>query len=398
MSLWYQMRGTVLFEVISADPMAYLSGVAGEGVELQNVSFADPLTINALVCADDCRICRKVAAKRGERFKIIQKLGVYWHFKRLLHRPVLLCGLGLIMLAALTVPRRILLVRVEGNAVLPDRYILQMAEGCGIGFGANRGDVRSERIKNKMLERIPQLQWVGVNTKGCVATITVREKNNTQSQKVHSEGVGSIVATQSGIVKEIAGVKGNVVCKPGQAVGKGQVLISGYTDCGLSIRATRAEGEVYAQTLHDLNTITMSNCSKRTKITRRETRYSLKIGKNLIKLYNGSGISPAGCVKMYTQRNLSLPGDFVLPVVLIEEELIFYDTEPVQLTAEDAGWLAEAATGYLTSQMVAGQILSKETDLTTAEGVLALQGRYDCYEMISELVNEEIILPNGENE
>jgi hypothetical protein len=48
--------------------------------------------------------------------------------------------------------------------------------------------------------------------------------------------------------------------------------------------------------------------------------------------------------------------------------------------------------------MVAGQILSKETELTTAEGVLALQGRYDCYEMISELVNEEIILPNGENE
>ena len=36
--------------------------------------------------------------------------------------------------------------------------------------------IRSEKVKNSLLQRIPQLQWAGINTDGCVAVISVREK------------------------------------------------------------------------------------------------------------------------------------------------------------------------------------------------------------------------------
>ena len=40
----------------------------------------------------------------------------------------------------------------------------------------------------------------------------------------------------------------SALCAPGQAVSKGQVLISGYTDCGLCVLSQRAQGEVMAYT------------------------------------------------------------------------------------------------------------------------------------------------------
>ena len=92
----------------------------------------------------------------------------------MLFRPVLLAGLGILFLLAMYLPSRVLFIRVEGNMQIPDRQILAAAEECGIRFGASRREVRSEKVKNALLSSVPQLQWAGVNTAGCVATISVR--------------------------------------------------------------------------------------------------------------------------------------------------------------------------------------------------------------------------------
>ena len=66
----------------------------------------------------------------------------------------------------------------------------------------------------------------------------------------YNNAPGSIVAAQNGVIKQITASKGTIVCQIGQQINKGDVLISGYTNCGIVLRAGSAAGEIYARTLH----------------------------------------------------------------------------------------------------------------------------------------------------
>jgi sporulation protein YqfD len=150
-------------------------------------------------------------------------------------------------LLTIFLPTRVLFIHVEGNSTVEERRILEAAQECGIRFGASRRQVRSEKMKNRLLEKVPELKWAGVNTSGCTAVISVREQP-VQEQRTGYTGISSIVAACDGRITSCTVTKGNGLCAPGQVVQKGQLLISGYLDCGICIRVTGAEGEIFAET------------------------------------------------------------------------------------------------------------------------------------------------------
>ena len=79
-------------------------------------------------------------------------------------------------------------------------------------------------MKNALLQQIPTLQWAGINTDGCVATISVREKTVQMQQDVRYPVI-SIVAVRDGYITQMTVTAGSAGCKVGQSVEKGQVLI-----------------------------------------------------------------------------------------------------------------------------------------------------------------------------
>jgi hypothetical protein len=167
------------------------------------------------------------------------------------------------------------------------------------------------------------------------------------------------------------------------------VLISGYTDCGISIQATRAKGEVYARTLRDLTTITPRKWVRRAVETDRKYVITLLIEKNRINLWKDSGISDATCGRMYKEYYVTLPGGFRLPVALCVEVFSQWDLTSGILEAENT-FSQEFAKGYLTRQMVAGTIVQSRETLTQDELRYVLQGSYICEEMIGREKSEKL--------
>ena len=218
----------------------------------------------------------------------------------------------------------------------------------------------------------------------------MQERNQTNK---NGKSVSSIVAVRDGVIESCTAEKGTALCKPGQSVIKGQKLISGYTDCGITIRAEAAEGEVYALTEYKLSVCTLSICRRQCEKTGSGTKYSLKIGKKRINFYKGSGISDTTCDRIYTEKYITLPGGFVLPIAIITEQYFYYDCEDCASTIAD-GLLSGFAKDYLLEQMVGGSILSSVESIQTTEGSRTLEGIYRCREMIGRVVKEEIIKPN----
>jgi similar to stage IV sporulation protein len=344
----------------------------------------------------DYKRLRRLAKKRGERAEIIRREGVYWALRRFIHRTVLLFGMVLLCFLTLYLPSQIYFVEVEGNAKVPAALIIEKVAECGIDFGANRREIRSEKVKNALLQAVPELQWAGINTYGCRAVISVRERP--QEEKIQTKGnVSSIVATRDGVIQEITVRSGNRLCVPGQAVKAGQVLISGYTDCGICIRATHADGEVFAQTRRDLMMVLPLEYTQKRQYRGQVKKYSLLIGKKLINFSKGSGISTSGCDKMYSVDYITLPGNLRLPVALVTETVVSYDASQNSIEKETAqGLLTSFSTGYLSDTMIAGQIIQRFETVQWSDAVCVLYGRYACVEMIGKTRLEENLNDYGQ--
>lgn len=387
-------HGTYRVKLTCASPAQMLEKINIRGIPLYNVEFKDELTVHVTVRRRDYPVLRGLVTAGGNLCEILKRSGLFWTLKNALKRPVLLFGILFYSIALCFLPTRILFVQVEGNQNVPSRLILEKASICGIAFGASRSEVRSERMKNALLGALPQLQWAGVNTRGCVAVISVRERS-LPDEGISKDGVSSIVSKADCVIRDVTVVRGNPLCAPGQAVKSGQILVSGYTDCGLSVKAERAEGEIFGETSHAVMAKMPLNVVARGEIVDRKTKFSLKIGKNIINLTKGSGISGAGCVKMYSEYYVLLPGGFRLPFAVIKETSFSYETASVELTDADFSWVETRLDQYLLSDMQAGKILQRDITGQVTDGCFTQYGKYSCLEQVGRVRNEEILEEYG---
>lgn len=386
------LPGHIVAEITSANISALLNVLLTNDIRLQDMQYRDDLTVRITVRRQDYSKLAYLAEKHGAVVKNTGIFGVFPIVNRFLKRPVLMIFLLLVFLLSCYVPSRIFFISVEGNSQVPEKYILEVAAECGIDFGAKRRVVRSEMMKNRLLEKIPQLQWAGINTSGCTAVISVREKNLTDKQAEPNYKVSSIVASRDGIIQSCTVQQGNTLCAVGQAVKAGQVLVSGYLDCGIVTKTTRADAEIKALTFRDLEVIAPYATGVKGEKQETKTKYSLRIGKNLIKFYKDSGNLDTTCGKIYSEEYVYLPGGFRLPVAIMKETEIDYDADRGELPASDTGeWVEDFANSYLKETMISGKIISDDAEVSPAAGGFRLRGRYACTEMIGQIKQEDFL-------
>lgn len=376
-------RDRIRVQVVSADIWRSIALLNEKSIPVFGFQQEDDLTYSFQIGRKHFPALQRLLEKRGDRISLLQNTFLHSLQQSVLHRPLFYTGLLLFFLISLWLPTRILWVEVQGNQLIPTRKILEEADQAGITLFSSCAEVRSEKMKNTLLSAIPQLQWAGINTYGCKAVISVRERTAAEKEARNPKEVSSIIAVRDGIVQSVTASRGDIQCRQGQAVKQGQVLISGFTDCGLSIRAERAQGEIYAQTLRSLDILTPSTCQVKTDNQRTERRYAIVLGKKRINLWKDSGIWDSSCGRISREYRLTLPGGFSLPVSLACDTLLWNSTEEKTLEENTVkGQLSDFSRKYLSSQMIAGTISGAEEVVKLQTGCYRLSGRYICSEMI----------------
>lgn len=391
------MAAWMILKLTAGDSGAAIDAIASAGFPLYDIKLESELTFLCRIQRSDYEPIQKLSERKGWKLQIKSRKGAFWRFKALFKRPVLLLFICFIALLSISLPGKIMKVEVEGNIRIPDNRILEAASRSGIGFWADRREVRSEKVKNTLLGELPELQWAGVNTYGSRAVITVRERQP-DGQKHNDYLVSSIEAIRDGIILSTVATRGNCLVSPGQAVRAGDTLISGIIDLDTVVRMTRAEGEIFAQTRRNLTVKTPELISIRTVEGRTTEKFFLILGKKRINFYKGSGISDSSCVKMYTKYVLTLPGGFTLPLMLIKETV-----SPCVLSCsrrDESGIreeMSQFAKDYLKQLMIAGVIADADEELIRNDGWI-LTGSYECQEMIGRVKPEEIGVYNGKTD
>ena len=378
-----------ILQITCAEPERFLHKLANSGIILRDVIKRDEFSVELKICGKYVKVFNDVADRCGCDVHIQKVSGLASIIAMCRRRFVLFVCFAMLLFLTLYIPSRILFVFVDGNSFINSEKILQAAELVGISFGADRKDVRSEKVKNALLKAIPDLKWVGVNTYGCVAIISVTERENINIYDDTGSAVRGIYASRDGIISSITVTKGTALCKLGEAVTAGQLLVSGYTDCGLHVRAERAQGDVRAVTRRKINAVTPNYQLDRNRISVTERNWSIQIGKKRIKLYKGSGNSTTSCGKIYETYEVILPGGFKLPLAVVKETVIHYESGGAQIDAED-DMLKKLACNYILGDMLAGNVIDMDIEVSQDDDFYTISGVFTCDEIIGRLQKEGI--------
>jgi len=388
------LRGNVRVRAQSRFPERILNVCSARGIPLREPRFVGEEELAFSVDRRDWRRLRAACADLGAEAHIERVAGVPFFLGRLRRRYALLAGLAACMLLVAISSCFIWDFQVEGNGDVPREKILRVLAKNGVKRGTFAYSIRQHDLCNRALPELPELAWLTVNTRGCRATVVVRQRVP-KPEIANESAPTNVIATRDALVTAVRALDGEAKVLPGTMVRKGQLLISGVVDTGgverpvVGTRWLAGKGTVEGRTWYELSTkIPLSFASKQP--TGEESRsFAVLWGEKRAKIsIKGTGNLSTECDKIISRKQWALPGGFMLPVTWVTETRIPYETVRTERSRESARELGSAALErYLASQLgEGGEIVSTRVADAVQGDWLLVTISAECHEQIGKVV------------
>ena len=385
-----RLRGNLEVELTGASLERCLNRWVKAELPFWDLRRQDELKARCRIYESDLDAARREAARAQIGLCVLSGAGLPRLLRRLRRRPVLALGVVLALAAALLLQNFVWFLRVQGNETVTTERILQALSEEGVRFGAWGPNLDSEDLKNRMLNRIPELRWLAVNREGGLVTVLTAERKPERPTEDRT-GITNVIASRPGIIQELHVTDGVAVAAPGDSVQAGDLLISGVAEWTTHVQAMHAAGEVRALTMRQLDVICPNVAMQKVYTGRSEVCRSIIFQRKRRKISGNSSIFGVKCDRMIETTVWTLPGGYSLPICVETQTLLEYALVPKAVDLETAGRILCAdAERLVMAQMVAGEITRTTTQITPKQDSFLLRGTFHCVELISKTVPAEL--------
>lgn len=378
----FALRGVCTAEVSGACPETVLNACAFSGLELWEMESVDSCTLRFYFYEKDREELYALAEKCmcDVQTRTLSGGSRLYDFAR---RHLGLAVTLLLVLALLSISSFFIWdVQVYGNEKLSEGEILRALSHCGVDCGSFWPAVDRELLRSRMLLELPELAWMTVNIHASGAEVLVSERQ--EKPEIYEESDSAdLIAGKTGIIKHVFARNGKVLAQPGSSVVKGEVLISGCMDSiTAQPRYVRSQGEVMAETWQELCAVSPLQKEVKTAHRRPQRRFAVKFGQRRLNFYLGGRKTVDGCDKIIDNYIIGIKGAFTLPISLVVEKYIPYDTELRNVPEYDD---MAARLALELEERVEGEILSQSVTGAVRNGLELATLRSACLEDIAVL-------------
>ena len=213
------------FRAFGGFPDRFINLCTKEGIPLWNVRNINN-NITASTTVQGYLSIRTVARKSGMRVVSTDKVGLKYFLRKHKTRVGVLAGVIIAVITLSILTQFVWSVSVVGNTTLDEDVILSEFEKHGVRVGVPTSSIDNDEVASLVMSEVESLSWVSVNMKGSVVVIEVREK--TEAPEIYDASKPTnVIAGEDGVILSIDVLYGNEEVKPGSAVIKGDLLISG---------------------------------------------------------------------------------------------------------------------------------------------------------------------------
>ena len=379
------LRGEMRVRITGASVERCMNLLSEEKIDFWGICRKDELNVELSMLSKEKRRLPALALRSFCTTEILSERGLIKYLQPLRKRPLLLFGTAFVLMLSFFLQSFVWVIEVEGEERVHEKVILRELEALDIRFGAWASSIDPQLTKARMLNAVPELSWLAVNRTGGKLTVLVTERDVAMSEKPPYQA-GSIIAARDGLITDYNILEGMRLCKRGDAVKAGQILVSGYEDYGLYLRAVCADAEIYATTWH-AGTVAMPAQHMEKRYTGKEwTQISLLLGRKRINLCGNSGIFTACCDRMINVKKVSIAG-YEFPLAIETATYREYEEIPSEVDAAAARQqLSEAWQRLLRADMIAGRAEKTTEHFLQSGDLYVLNAESTCNEMIARLV------------
>lgn len=284
-------------------------------------------------------------------------------------------------------------VRVSGNNSLEKQEVIDFLDAQGLKVGNYIKNLDVDVIENRVLISSDKISWISINLVGNVAFVEIRESQHPPIRP-QQEYPANLIAYCDGQIESIETHAGETKVTVGQFVRKGDLLISGiYDSYPWGYRYVRAQGNVMARTIKNINIEIPLNYQKKAYTGEINTKNSLIFFSKEIKLYRKTRFLGTTYDTIYKVSKCCLPHGIDLPLEWHSTIFAEYIYEDQIRTPEEALELAYEELDKQIDDMVSSGavILRKNTSGELQESRYLLECTIVVIENIAETKEFEVI-------
>lgn len=334
LAIWNYLRGYVIIEIWGFSVERFMNLATHKGIYLWDIQKKGTIT-EMKVSIEGFKLLKECARKTKCKVRIIEKKG--WPFvahryrkRRLFVLGILLCFSIIYLLTSF-----IWVIDIQGNERISKEDILLSLEKQEITVGILKGKIRTEEIKQILMEENPEIAWVTAHIKGTRLFIEFVE-TVPQPEFLDLHIPCDIIADKKGVIISIATSLGTPQVKAKDVVEEGDILVSGE----LLIKAEEELKEIkYVHSIADIRAKVWYTFEEEQDFEYIHKEYTQQVKKHygLIflkkeKIFLKSDIFFKNYDKISNKKQISFGKDFILPFGWIVEEYYEYNPQKKSYT------------------------------------------------------------------
>lgn len=384
---WFM--GYVQFDIKCTFPEKFINITVDKGISIWDIKrLIDG--ISGKVMAGEYREIRSISSKCGGMIRINDKKGLPFILNKYRKRTGIIAGIIVFMGIIYFLSSYIWSIDITGNDHIPSDEVLSVMEDLGLSPGSLKTSIDIPMIEQESMIRLSNIAWISINLTGSHAEISIKEK--IIPPNIVEEGKPcNIKASTDGIIERIETYKGTTMVNYGDAVLKGQLLISGVIEDSFGKTSfVHSDAKVYAYTTRKLEEIVNLAQIKPVDTGKIVKRYRLKFfGLEMpFKLWHKTDDT----YRHEVYSNKFKIGNISFPIVFYKEcwyEQTYIDVNlSYQEALEYANKLIEQKEREVFKNDI--KIINKYIEDNNANDTCILSATYKCLENIC--INEEISL------
>lgn len=204
----------------------------------------------------------RIAFRHGGRVKAVKRKGLPFFLHPLKNRWGILVGMAFSVFLISFMGGFIWNVTVVGNDRVTDAKIVDYLACNGFKTGMRWSDTDKENLEFGVMAEFDEVSWISINKIGSLALVEINETRDKPNITDNSK-ITNVVAEDDGIIIHVTALGGWSQVKAGDAVSKGDLLISGVNESEVDEKNhfAHAHGTVLA----NVNTTLSLNISREQK-------------------------------------------------------------------------------------------------------------------------------------
>lgn len=373
------LLGYVKFTFLNGFTEGFINDCFKNNLNIRGISEIE----NGITAAADIKTyfkLQRIAFRHGGRVKVVKRKGLPFFFLPLKNRWGILVGMVFSVFLISFMGGFIWNVTVAGNDRVTDAKIVDYLAQNGLKTGVRWNDTDKENLEFGVMAEFDEVSWISINKVGCLALVEINETRDKPSV-IDNSKITNVVAEDDGVITHITALGGWSKVKAGDAVSKGDLLISGVNESEIDEKNhfAHAHGTVLA----NVNTTLSLNISREQK------------DKDFYKTAEYKSVFFFGVkIPLYLKENQGnfdeniskaslVYNNFRLPIGIETKKCEYYNVISNRLSDEALEELARSELEKLKADKLKNaEIINENTEVQMQENVCIITGSYNIVKNI----------------